>query len=296
MNVNDLQLFVDAARLGSFAAVARAHTIDPSSVSRTISSLEADLGSRLFNRSTRTLSLTEAGERYLRQMGPILEEIAHANAAVANATQSVGGVVRLTASVAFGQQLLAPLIPALRELYPALAVELLLTDDNLDLIENRVDLAIRLGPEISGDLICAKLCDTRYRVVASSDWTKANDALSAPSALSDVDCLLFTLPQFRNRWLFKKDGMVEEVSVRGQITVSNARALFDLMLAGNGPCLLSDWLIREALASGDCIDLFPDHEVTATTFQTAAWLVYPSRSFLPAKTRAVIEFVRQNLA
>lgn len=120
--------------------------------------------------------------------------------------------------------------------------------------------------------------------------------MTAPDDLRQHNCLRFTLPAFRTRWLFRaRDGASSEVPVDGDLIISNKLTLRDCALAGLGPALLPDWLVDKDLASGALIDCFPDHQVAATSFDTAAWLLYPSRTFLPNKVRVMIDFLRQRL-
>jgi DNA-binding transcriptional LysR family regulator len=203
------------------------------------------------------------------------------------------GALRLTASVAFGETCLSPLVPAFRDAYPELRLELIFTDQNVDLVAEQIDLAIRLAPVIEGDLVCAKLFDTRYRVCASPGYLAKQPALTKPSDLETHDALLFALPGYRTRWLFRdRDGRTRDVRVTGSVITSNALTLRQNMLHGLGPALLADWLIDDDIREGRCTDLFPEYQVTATSFDTAAWLVYPSRRFLPEKVRCMIDFLR----
>jgi DNA-binding transcriptional LysR family regulator len=297
MDLDSLEVFVDVVRRGSFAAVARDRAVDPSSVSRAIAGLEKELGVRLFQRTTRRLTLTEAGALYFARMEPLLEEMDRARDDVAGVSSVPKGTLRLTASVSFGQIRIAPLLPALRGSLPELKIELILTDANLDLVTERIDLAIRLSPPLAdAGLIGTKLMDTRYRVCASPGYLDREGVPDAPAALSTRRCVLFALPSFRSRWLFRdRAGAVEEVPVDGDILSTNAVTLRDCARFGIGPALLADWLIGDDLRQGHLVDLFPDYEVTATEFETAAWLLYPSRSFLPLKVRAVIDFLRARL-
>ena len=296
MNLDHLETFLRVARLGSFAAVARAHDVDPSSVSRTIAQLESELGVRLFQRSTRQMELTDAGARYRARVAPVIAELAQAQEEAAQLNAEPAGTIRITASVAFGQTCLVPLLGAFRQAYPKLSLELLLSDENVDLIAKGIDLAIRLAPAIEADLIVSKLMQTRYRVVCSKAWADRHATGGDPNSLSGVDCLRFALPEHRIRWLFRSpDGAVTAVPVSGSIVVSPALALRDAALEGLGPALLADWLIGKDLEAGRLVDLFPEYDVTATDFDTAAWLIYPSRTFLPRKVRAAIDFLRDTV-
>ena len=296
METKSLRLLVDVARRGSFAAAARAHDLDPSSVSRIVAQAEREIGARLFQRTTRRLSLTEAGGAYLGRVEPLLDELDKAEDEVRAVRAGPTGTLRMTASVAFGQRCIVPLLPRFAQDFAGLGLDLQLTDANLDLVAERIDLGIRLGPGVGGNLVRAKLMDTRYRVCASPAYLAAAPDLTRPEDLGGHDCLLFALPDYRTRWRFRGgDGRVAEVPVNGRIVMSNALALRDAAIAGLGPALLADWLVDEDIAERRLVDLFPDCRATATSFETAAWLVYPSRAFLPMKVRAAIDFLRRHV-
>lgn len=296
MNLQDLMLLSDVLRHGSFAGVARARGTDASSVSRAVAGVEAALGIRLFQRTTRRLALTEEGERYLARALPLAEELQRAGAEARVLRGAVEGVLRLTASVTFGQAMILPLLPAFRARYPDLVLECQFTDATLDLVAERIDLAIRLAPAIEGDLIASRLMVTRYRVVASPAYLSAAPPLDAPGALDGHRLLLFPFRPFRDRWLFRGgEGGLTEVPVRGDMILSPAGAILDAALAGMGVALLPNYLTDPHILAGRLTRCLPEWEVTATSFDTGAWAVYPSRAYLPARTRAMIDFLRAAL-
>lgn len=296
MNIDSLKLALQVAHLGSFAAVARSTHVDPSQISRAIGSVEAALGFRLFQRTTRHLKLTEVGALYLARVDAVIDELDEARDAAMAMHAGPRGTLRLTASVSFGEICLSPLVPNFRAAYPDLRLELIFTDQNVDLIAEQIDLAIRLAPAIQGDMVCAKLFDTCYRVCASPDYLAKAPVLKTPDDLHAHEALLFALPGYRTRWLFRDtNSEVNEVPVEGSLISSNAVTLRQNMLNGLGPALLANWLIDDDIEDGRCVDLFPEHDVTATSFDTAAWLVYQSRRFLPNKVRCMIDFLRQEL-
>ena len=279
--------------------MAKTRGTDPSTVSRAVAALEARLGvrlgERLFQRTTRSLSLTEAGDIYLARALPLIEELARIGAEARATKAEPKGVLRLTASVAFGQAMILPLLPAFRAAYPDIRLECLFTDQNLDLIADRIDLAIRLAPEIGGDVIASRLMTARYRVVASAAYLANAPSLATPEDLAAHRLLLFSIRPFRTRWLFRTAEATREVAVTGDIVISPAGAIRDAALAGLGVALLPNDLTDPEIAAGRLTRLLPDWAVTATSFDTGAWLVYPSRSFLPAKTRAMIDVLRAAL-
>ncbi len=297
MDIGAIRLFIEVARRGNFAAVARDRGMEPSSVSRIIGALETELGFRLLHRTTRQSSLTEAGEVYLQRVTPGVEQLEGARENGMAVTAGSAGHLRLTASVAFGTTQLVPLLPEFRAEFPRISVELLLADANLDLVAERIDLAIRLAPAVHGDVVATKLMDTRYSVCATPDYLARYGIPNAPSDLETRRCLLFAFPEYRTRWRFQSQpgGMEEIVPVGGDIVISNALALRDAALLSLGPALLPNWLAARSISAGALVDLFPHLRVAATDFATAAWLIYPSREHLPSKVRVAIDFLKRRL-
>ncbi|MGD1899744.1 MAG: LysR substrate-binding domain-containing protein [Phormidesmis sp.] len=306
MDISVLKLFVAVVRKGSFAAVARDRNIDPSSVSRAIATLETELGNRLLQRTTRKLSLTEAGITYFERIEPLVEEIQQASDALKDFSRRLEGTLRATASVAFGLTCIVPILPAFKARYPRLTIDLLLTDSVVDLVAERVDLAVRLGRLEDSSLIAQRLMPVEYRVCASADYLrrarekvkeKAGEKAEipqSPSELSQHDCLCFPLAGFRSRWIFRdKAGQISEVAVQGRMVISNAIALQQCASAGIGVARLPNRLVDADIAAGRLVNLFPTYAVTATDFNTAAWFVYPSRKYVPMKVKVFMDFLRQ---
>lgn len=294
MDLNTLKTALRVAELGSFSAVAREADLNHSSVSRAIAALEDRLGLRLFQRTSQTLSLTAEGEQYFRRVAPLVEEMEEARRDARNERTKPRGLLRLTASVAYGTKQIVPHLTALHKRAPELEVELILSDGNLDLIAERIDLAIRLAPAPDGELISSRLHSTRYHVAASPDWIERNGLPDSPDALGDVACVRGTLPGHRDTWQFRDPniGHVSEVAISGPVLISNPLAQLEAARTGLGPALLADWLLREDLKAERLVTLLPNHDATPTTFETAAWLLYPSRTYLPAKVRVAIDHLR----
>ena len=297
MDLETIGLLLDVHRLGSFAEVARGRNLDPSRISRAVAALEQDLGIRLFQRTTRRVTTTEAGEIYLRRLALIAEDLERARDDARSVSEGPVGLLRLTTTVAFGDEVIVPALPAFRRAHPRVDIDLVLSDANLDLVRDRIDLAVRHGPGVSGDLVVSKLRDSVYRVCAAPAYLATHGRPRHPRDLAGHDCLRFNLPGFRDRWIFAGgdlDGPIE-VPVSGGVIASGGTALHALALAGLGPVLLPDWLVDDDVAAGRLVDLFPEHRATATSFETAVWLLYPSRSFLPRKVRAMIDFLRARI-
>jgi DNA-binding transcriptional LysR family regulator len=297
MDTDDLSILIDVVRAGSFAAAAKVRGNDPSTVSRAVAALESQLGARLFQRSTRRMALTEAGESFVARVAPLVEELDRARAAVRADGVRPAGRLRITASVTFGQECILPLLGDFRARHPGIAVEAVFTDRYTDLVAERIDLAIRLAPEVEGDVIVSRLMPTRYRVVASAAYLRHAGPVDTPVDLGSHRLLLFGQAPFRTRWLFRRDGgAVTEVPVAGDIVLSPPLALRDAARAGWGAAMLPDWLVDSDIAAGRLDRVLPGWQVTATTFDTGAFMVYPSRSYLPGKVRAMIDFLREAVA
>ena len=297
MEISVLRIFIEVMRQGSFAAVARERNIDPSSVSRSISGLEQELGVRLFQRTTRKLSPTEVGIIYFNRIEPLIEEMQRAVELITEVSGQPKGTLKVTASVSFGLKCIVPLLAEFGMLYPDLSVDLLLTDSRVDLLTERVDLAIRLGQLRDSTLIAQKLMSTRYLVCASPGYLKQWGQLNQPEEITQHNCLLFPFAGFRSRWIFKdSQGEISEIPVSGRNIISNAIGLQQCAIAGMGLALLPHWLVNEDLEAGKLIKVLPNYDVTATDFDTLAWLVYPSRTYVPLKVKVFMDFLKKHLS
>ncbi|WP_243384549.1 LysR family transcriptional regulator [Geothrix alkalitolerans] len=296
MDLEALDYFIQVVRRGSFAAVARDADLDPSAVSRSIAALEASLGHRLFQRTTRRLALTEAGELLLRRAEPLLAEVQQVSAELTDLKERPAGRLRLQAPVSFAQLNVTPYLPEFLRLHPGLSLELILNDASLDLVAERIDLAIRLGPLADSGLVAQPLLPMVPRVCATPSYLARHGWPRTPEALAHHACLNLVLPGFGDVWKFRDaSGRVTEVPVQGPLRTSNAIALKQGAMADLGIILQAEWIVAPELISGALVDLFPHHEVTAAHFGNAAWFLYPSRAFLPLKVRRFMGFLRERL-
>ncbi|MCV0428059.1 MAG: LysR family transcriptional regulator [Roseibium sp.] len=296
MDIHSLKTILLVRDLGSIAAAARALDVDASNVSRLLAGVERELGLRLFQRSTRKLSLTEEGDRYLSRVAPLVDELEAAREDAAFKGLSPRGTLRMTASVAFSQEILVPLLPEFQECHPDLTLELFPSDANLDLLAEGLDMAIRLASTLKGDLISTRLMRTHYRVVVAPSYLQHFGPIAHPDDLASANCLRFDLPDFRSFWRFRKTGEDPfAVEVSGTMVISSALSLRETARLGMGPVLLPDWLITKDLATGRLINLFPEFDCAPAEFDTSAWVLYPSRSYLPQKVRVMIDFLKEEL-
>lgn len=296
MDSSALKTILRVRDMASIAGAARVLDVDPSSVSRVVAAVEAELGTRLFHRTTRRLTVTEEGQRYLQRVAPLLDELDAAKEEAASARTQPSGQLRVTASVAFSCKVLMPLLLRFQQEYPSVVVDLQSSDANLDLVENGIDLAVRLAPSPRGDLISTRLMRTTYKVVASPDYLRGVDQPDHPNALQQMNCLRYALRGLQDDWHFRGDRVdAFDVPVRGSPLVSNALALRDAAIAGAGIALLADWLVDPDLQDGSLVQLFPEYQSTVSEFETAAWMLFPDRTYLPRKVRVMIDFLKREL-
>ena len=285
------------AQRGSFAAFARELDADPSTVSRAIAGLEEELGLRLFQRTTRTVTLTEGGEVYLSHIEPLLDDLAIAQDEALAVSAPPKGTMRITASMAFGQICLTPLLPRMRQKYPDLRLNLILTDTPVELVSERIDLAVRLGDRGGGNVVSSKLFDNRYRVCASPAYLEKHGVVRAPMDLAAHRCLMMRPLSHDTSWIARDGkGRITDIPVSGDVVVLSGMALRQCALDGVGPVMLIDWMVREDIQTGRLIKLFPDYEMSGAHARAAAWLIYPSARYLSLKMRVTMDFLRDGLA
>lgn len=291
MSLEGIRAFVDAVSLGSFAAVARARRVAPSSVSRLVRELEDELEVRLFHRTTRTLSLTEAGQAYLNRVRPLLDELAQARDLARDLGEQPRGTLRVAVADTFAQLHLARWLPEFLAAHPELRVELALGARYTDLVSEQIDVAIRLGPAAPTSAIAKKLGPMR-RVVVASPARLAGRARLRPEVLVEEPCLVFPHEGRGATWRFRdRQGNVREIVPNARVTAPDGVVLRSLALDGEGFALLPRWLCADELRAGTLVDAFPTYDVTATDFDATISLLYASRSYLPIKVRVFVDFL-----
>lgn len=297
MDLKQLRIFVSVANAGGFAAAADALDATPSTVTRAVARLESSLGVRLFNRTTRSVSLTEAGEIFLAQISPSLNEIDAAAEFARKGRAKLTGTLRVSASVSFGQHVIAPALPTFHSDHPHLAIDLLLSDAATDLVADRIDIAVRHGVLNDSSLIAQRLTNVTYRLVASPDYLRNAPEIETPSDIAQHPCLTYPYAAFRSTWRFRRGSNRHEIHLHPTMRISNASALAVCARFGLGVALLADWLVDKDIVDGNLVHILPDWSVTGggSDENPALWIVTPSRSFVPAKTGTFVEFLRSRV-
>jgi DNA-binding transcriptional LysR family regulator len=293
--LGSMELFVAVVDAGSFSAAARRLGLAPSSVARGIGGLEDELGVRLLARTTRRLSLTEPGRVYHERSRRILSEVEEARLSVARLEAAPRGLLRISVPVVFGRLHVAPALAEFLASYPEVEIDLSMTDAYVDLVEEGIDLAIRVGELQDSSLMARKLAPTRRVMCASPAYLERRGAPARPSDLKGHDCLSYRYSGAAPIWRLRApDGTLHEIEVSGSLRTNNADALHIAALAGVGIVLLPTFLAGADIRGGRLRLLFEDHRVSATSsLDTNIHAVFPCNRHLSPKVRAFVDFLRR---
>ena len=286
-----LNAFVEAAHANNFSRAAEKLSIKASTVSRYIKDLEHDLGIALFNRSTRTLRLTEGGETFLHHAVRVLDELEQAKHATASLNQHPRGLLKLNLPPAFARHHVLPLLGEFMAQHPEVRLELMLDDQHVNLINAGVDLALRIGVLPDSTLKARQLASERTLVCVSQAFARQHPAPSSPQALGAV-LLNGNLPD--DVFFVPADGFihpVQRVQVAGGLRINDLEAQLLAVEQGLGAACLPDWLVAHKLASGALVRWLPEWQVQATQVPASLWLVYPPKRTVSSKVRCFIDFM-----
>jgi DNA-binding transcriptional LysR family regulator len=285
-----MTVFARVVAAGSLSAAARELGLSPAVVSRRLAALEARLGVRLINRTTRSLHLTDEGAGYYEACTRILAQVEEADAAASAGRGQPQGALKVAVPASFGHQFITPLIPQFAARYPEVQIALSLSDRTVNLIEEGFDLAIRIAELADSSLAARKLAPNHRVVCASPEYLRRHGTPRIPEDLARHNCL--PAPDFTSTWVYKDpDGKPGSVRVTGRYACDNWEVIREWALAGLGVALKSMWDVRRHLEDGSLVPLFPGYVFGS---DVAIYAVYPHRRHLPAKTRAFIEFLAES--
>lgn len=292
--VTSMRVFVRAALDGSLSAAARHLGMSPAMATKHVNALEARLGVRLFHRTTRRLSLTEAGSQYLEACQRILPEIDEAEAAAASQRIKASGLLRMNVPLSFGVRFVAPLIPEFARRHPEVKVELGLSDAQLDLIAGGWDLAVRIGHLADSPLHARKLRESTMRVCAAPAYLDRRGVPRRVAELIQHNCLSYTLSAMQDgkHWAFGPRGDTS-VAVSGDLIANNGDALLAAALGGQGIVYQPDFIVGEAIREGTLVALELDRPPVDLG---GIHVLYPPERRPPAKVRVMIDYLAQALA
>lgn len=288
--LREMEVFVRVVELSGFSAAGRALTLTPSAVSKVISRLEARLGVRLFNRSTRELRLTPEGQHYFEHAQKILDDVDEAERRI-SAGDRPFGTIRINTSASYGTHVLAPLVPLFMDTYPDIELDLVQTDRLVDLVAERTDVAIRAGPLKSSSLMARKLGETPLLVVASPDYIKRKGMPLSPDDLSRYELLSFDYARAVRGWPFRVDGAAKSFPVRSRIQASDGEALRTLALNGAGITRLSRFTVADDIANLRLVVLLAEFDAGEREPFHAVYVGQGGQ--LPARVRILLDFLAE---
>jgi DNA-binding transcriptional LysR family regulator len=287
----EMEVFVRAVERGGFSAAARELRMTPSAVSKLVSRLEARLGTRLINRTTRRLQLTPEGTIFHEKAQRILADIEEAERSAAAADRPVGRI-RINTSASYGTHVLAPVLPAFLDRHPGLSVEIVQTDQVVDLLAERADIAIRAGELASSSLIARRLGETPLLVVSSPSYL---DKMGNPETLAGINRLNrlgFSYMRASDEWRLIEDGREQVVTSRSTVQASDGEALRYLAISGAGIARLSRFTVSADLDAGRLVEVLPGRmKVEMEAFHA----VYVGQGgLLPARVRVMLDYLAEH--
>ena len=293
--LSSLAAFVAVAEEDGFAAAGRRLGLATSSVTRQVDALEAHLGLPLVNRSTHGITLTDAGERYLANARDVLDRLDAADRDVREADGEASGVLRVSVPVAFARLHVAPMLPAFLRDNPKLTVDLLPSDRRVDLVEERIDVAIRMGTMEDSSLVARRLSDHARIVCASPDYLERHGAPAHPDDLREHTCLAFDFGTGLSIWRFVQDGEMVEVAVDGPLRSAGSDLLLEAALQGAGLIMSALWLADTPLRDGRLVPVLTDWEVRSGVEPGAIFaLMLPNRRGL-LKVRRFVDALARHI-
>ncbi|MEQ9146454.1 MAG: LysR family transcriptional regulator [Parvibaculaceae bacterium] len=290
-DLNALPILVEVVRNNSFSKAADQLGITKSKVSKNVAQLETSLGVKLLHRTTRRISLTEAGARFYEQALQGLSFIENAENAATELQQEPKGALKISAPMSFGQTHIAPLVPRFLKQYPDVSIDLVLSDEKQDLLEHGFDAAIRAGDLSDSSLVGRHLCPLRSVLCASPAYLKVHGEPRTPADLTTHNCLLYSYSVPVDEWVFQKAGKRSTVRVTGNYRVNNSEALRVSLLSGIGIGRLPTFVAAQDVKRGRLVPVLDSYEMK----QTSLYALYPQKQFLPYKVRTFLDFIVTSL-
>ncbi len=290
--LDEIAVFIEVVRKRSFVRAAEQLGASVSAVSRSVAALEARLGVRLLQRTTRSVGLTEAGSAYFSRCEALLAELESAEAEASALGEELQGRLRVSAATGLGMTHLVPALPEFLARHPKLTVDLDLSNRFVDLVEERYDLAIRTGTLRDSRLVARRIGSNRRRLAASRDYLRRHGAPRHPRELEQHACLVLEIGDRPDRWDLQRRGETAAVGVTGPLRSNNALALRDVCARGLGIALLPGFALAEDFADGRLVHVLPQW----ATEEQGIYAIYPGYRFIPAKVRALVDYFAGKLA
>lgn len=291
--LNSIQVFITVVEEGSFSAAGRVLNKSTSAVARQVSWLEAELKARLINRTTRNQSLTEAGKLYYARVKEITRDLSRLRSETRSAHEEAEGFLRVSLRGSTATTVVVPALPELFRRYPGLELEIVVSDERLDLITNNIDIAIWNGELPDTEFVARMLSPSRRLVCGSPGYLARAGMPKVPSDLADHNCLLFKSRAYGREWSFTRNSETETVPVRGSIISENGLVLVSAAVQSIGLVVMPEWIVREQLQSGSLVQVMQDYDVSPTNFQSPLYAVFHSSRGLSRRVRVVVDYLAE---
>jgi DNA-binding transcriptional LysR family regulator len=286
--VSDLRLLVHLVASGSLSEAARRWNSSVPMMSRRLSAMETRLGVRLIARTSRRFILTDEGALLHDRALKILVDIAEAEAEASSRIGSPKGNLRVGASSQIGRQRIAPLISRFTDQFPGINVQLILSDSGLEVIDDELDIAIRIGLPNEQDVVARKLLDGKRMVCAAPAYLKRYGTPLVPEDLLEHSCIrLVRGRRVVDRWLFEEDGQRRELQVRGSLSTTSGEVLYGWVLAGRGVALKASWDIEDDLREGRLVECLAPYACD----EISLYVVFATRRHMPPRLRVFVDFI-----
>jgi DNA-binding transcriptional LysR family regulator len=290
--INNMQVFCRIVELGSFAAVAREMDLSAMMISKYMAQLEESLGVALLNRTTRKISLTEAGEGYYQRAKQLLDDFAELDESTTQLGRNIKGTLRISASIDFGGLYMVPAIEAYQQLHPDVKVLMTLHNSQVNLSEGLVDLAVIVTDSLELGVVARPIAKTRLCTYASPAYLEKFGEPLTIEELKHHHCLYNTDTPHRDYWIFRKDGEDVKIKTNWKFATNNGRALCQAAALGMGVTQAPEYSVAGYLARGKLVEVLPDYRIPALPI----YATYLQRKFMPAKISTFVDFLIKHFA
>ena len=288
--LDSMRIYLRVAELGSFAAVARQLDVARSVITRQVAALEAHLGVKLIARSTRSLMLTSAGSAYLERCREILNLVEAAEAGLADERQEPRGLIRLSVPLSFGLRHLSPLLMDFNVTYPDVVTEIDFTDRRVKLVDEGLDLAIRITRRLDPLDVARRIGSSRLQAIASPDYLRRHGEPKHPRELAEHECLIY-LPAQHEGWPFLVNGVTEIFTVRGRMRANNGDALLDAAMRGLGITAQPTFISAAAIEAGWVRPILTDYPMP----ELGIYALLPGNRYVPQRVRVLVDYLAERI-
>lgn len=291
--LDGLKTVVAVVETNSFTAASDRLGISKALVSKYVGEVENQLGIRLFNRTTRQLALTDSGRRYYDEAIILLEQFGAMVDNVTGEQTAPRGLLRISAPVTFGEMRLAPLLPKFITLYPDLTIELVLTNGAIDMLEEGIDVRLRIGGVDDSNMIARHLTNFPLVLSASPNYAEQHGLPATPEQLDDHHCIIDSNFRIGKQWPFiSPKGQAETIYVQSGLSVNSPQAAREIAIADGGIAMTPNFIVEDALADGKLLRVLPEY----TTLEFGLFAIYPHRKYVAKKVRCFIDFVLEQFS